>query len=360
MATLYGRTWTRAEILRKIGDISQVGGVDLVELQEGRAQGVRAVRFRTGVLDFTVLAGKCMDVYDFGYRGTPLAWHSPTGIAAAPYLEDSGLRLLRTFQGGLLMTCGLTTMGAPSVDQGEELGLHGRVHHLPASNVCVDAKWEGDDYVMWAEGKVRQAALFGENLVLRRRVTAKLGEAKVLISDVVENEGYSTVPHMILYHINAGFPLVDEGARLLVSSKVTPRDPDSEKGLADCCRFTAPIPGCAEQVFFHDVAADAAGLATAALVNEAFGGGQGLALYVRYPKAQLPVLNEWKMMGEGTYVVGMEPGNGFVSGRAAERARGTLQFLEPGESRHYDLEIGVLASRADIGALTAEIEALRP
>lgn len=359
MATLYGRSWTRGELLRRVGDVSQLGGVEQVELEEGRAQGVRAVRFNTGPLAFTALAGKCLDVYDFRFRGVPLAWHSPTGIAAAPYLEDRGLRLLRTFQGGLLVTCGLTTMGAPSVDEGEELGLHGRVHHLPASNVCADARWEGDDYVMWAEGKVRQSALFGENLVLRRRIAARLGEAKLTISDTVENDGYSTVPHMVLYHVNLGFPLVDAGSRLAVASEVTPRDAVAEGGLAECREFTAPQPGYSEQVYFHDVTPDAAGFATASLVNPAFADGEGLAVYVRYPKAQLPVLNEWKMMGEGAYVVGVEPGNARVTGRAAERARGALQFLAPGEVRRYDLEIGVVAGRERVASLIRQAESPR-
>ena len=47
-------------------------------------------------------------------------------------------------------------------------------------------------------------------------------------------------------------------------------------------------------------------------------------------------------MGEGTYVVGMEPGNALVLGRDVERESGRLQFLEPGERREYDLEIGVV------------------
>ena len=39
----------------------------------------------------------------------------------------------------------------------------------------------------------------------------------------------------------------------------------------------------------------------------------------------------WKMMGEGEYVVGMEPSNCLTGGRANERANGTLREIEPGE-----------------------------
>jgi hypothetical protein len=46
-------------------------------------------------------------------------------------------------------------------------------------------------------------------------------------------------------------------------------------------------------------------------------------------------------MGQGAYILGLEPGNCFVEGRSKDRARGTLQFLEPGESRDFQVEIAV-------------------
>ena len=57
------------------------------------------------------------------------------------------------------------------------------------------------------------------------------------------------------------------------------------------------------------------------------------------------------MNGEGTYVVGVEPGNALVEGRSVERKERRLQFLEPGEKREYHLTIGVLPSNKEISAL---------
>ncbi|MCX6113197.1 MAG: DUF4432 family protein, partial [Proteobacteria bacterium] len=88
--------------------------------------------------------------------------------------------------------------------------------------------------------------------------------------------------------------------------------------------------------------------AYSALVNKAFNNGQGFGFYVKYLKSQLPRFIEWKMNGEGAYVVGMEPANCLVEGRGKERANGTLQFLQPGEKREYNLEIGVLPSIKEI------------
>jgi hypothetical protein len=355
MPRIYGRDWSRAELRKRAGTMAQFGGVDLVELQSGRAQGVRAVRVRTGPLSFTVLPGNALDIYDFAYEGVPLAWQSAAGVSAGAYAEDSGLRFLRTFQGGLLVTCGLATMGAPSVDEGEALGLHGRIHHLPAEQSAVDEQWDGDEYVLSVSGRVREAVVFGENLVLHRRISTRLGATSISIHDVVENQGPRTTPHMMLYHVNAGFPVVDEGSRLLVNSRPEPRDEHAAKGLADMRKFTAPIPGFTEQVYWHTVTPDDQGYSLAAVVNEQHRDGRGIGLYLKYPTSQLPVLFEWKMMGESEYVVGMEPANAYGYGRATEREHGRLRFLEPGERRSYDVEIGVLDGKEAISTFEASL-----
>ena len=62
---------------------------------------------------------------------------------------------------------------------------------------------------------------------------------------------------------------------------------------------------------------------------------------------------QWKQTGQGAYVAGLEPATNWTIGRAAERAAGRLKFLEPGETRHYRLELGVLASQAEIDAFAA-------
>jgi hypothetical protein len=62
-------------------------------------------------------------------------------------------------------------------------------------------------------------AVFGENLVLTRRIEAALGGATIGVTDRVENRGFRPTPHMLLYHYNFGFPLLDEGAELLLPSR---------------------------------------------------------------------------------------------------------------------------------------------
>src|SRR5262249_46543505 len=96
----------------------------------------------------------------------------------------------------------------------------------------------------------------------------------------------------------------------------------------------------AEECYFHDMKPDSDGKVTTAIVNPDLDGCYGV--YCTYNMTELPYFTEWKMMGEGTYVIGMEPGNALVLGRDKERELGRLQHLEPGEVREYHLEIGVV------------------
>jgi hypothetical protein len=94
------------------------------------------------------------------------------------------------------------------------------------------------------------------------------------------------------------------------------------------------------------------GTVYAALVNKQMGFG----FYVKYNQNELPIFTEWKMNNQGTYVVGMEPANCHVQGRANERERGTLKFLEPGEKHEVHLEIGALTSNDEIADLERVID----
>jgi len=357
MAKLYGREFSRDELMRRIGDISQVAGVKSYQLSDGNEKGVDAVDFRTGTgFSFTVLPGRGMDISYAEYNGQPLCWRSSTGDVHSSYYESQGLGWLRGFFGGLVTTCGMTYAGAPCTDAGEELGVHGRVSNIPAKNVWTDGQWEGDEYVIWTQGKVRETAFFGANVIMTRKVWAKLGESKLHLCDTVENVGFELTPHMHLYHINGGFPVVDEGSVLISPTKeAVPRDEDALIDAEHYYRFQSPTPGFKERVYYHDMAADPDGYVYAALANKKFRNGQGVGFYVKYLKSQLPRFIEWKMNSEGAYVVGMEPANCLVEGRDKERERGTLQFLQPGEKREYELEIGVLASTEAIEKLETKL-----
>ncbi|MFQ5811401.1 MAG: aldose 1-epimerase family protein, partial [Armatimonadota bacterium] len=308
MPNLFGRSYTRAELLQRVGDISQIGGVRRVRLQEGTEDGVDAIEFRTGSgLGFTVLPGRGMDISGTDFCGMSLCWRSATGDASSAFFEPEGLGWLRTFYGGLVVTCGLTYCGAPCEDGDDELGLHGRVSHIPARGVHADGAWDGDEYWMWAQGKMREASVFGPNLLLTRKICARLGESTIRIQDVVANEGHEPQEHMFLYHCNLGFPLLDAGAEFLAPSKqVTPRTEFSGETLPEHAKFAPPTAGIEERVYYHDLATDAHGMTCVALVNRDFPGGHALGLSLKFSKNELTQFAQWKMPAQGTYVMGLE------------------------------------------------------
>jgi len=355
---LFEREYTRQELMRRIGSISQVGGVRQAELVDGRGRGVRVVDMNLGDgFELTVVPDRGMDVFSASYQGMSLAWHSGVGMTAPTYYEPEGLGWLRSFAGGLVATCGLTYAGAPTTDLGGQLGLHGRVSNLPASGVAAGGCWDGDDYIVSASGEVRESVVFGANLALNRKVWGRLGERRFFIEDHVRNESYHRVPHQILYHINLGFPVVDAGARVLTpSARVTPRDAEARKDGHEWAYIVNPTPEFAEQVYYHDMKTDADGYVWAGVVNYTLWQGEPFGVYVKYLKEQLPRFIQWKMMGEGDYVLGLEPSNCGVEGRNRDRADGLLQFLNPGEERQYKLEIGIISGDDEYREFRARLD----
>lgn len=345
---LYGKSLAPWELRRRVGRLGQAAGIDPFVFDEGSAHGVRALRFRTGGgLSLDVLRDRGMDLGAAEYRGTPLAWLSPTGVVSPHFREFGEEEWLRSFGGGLLVTCGLQNVGEPSVRDGEELGLHGRISNTPAALLAREVRWDEEGCLLEVRAEVRESRVFGADLVLRRTVSARVGEPRVRIEDTVRNEGHYPEPLMLLYHINLGWPLLDETARLVgpgdPNEPPEPRDTEAQKGLEDWDTFAAPTPGFRERVFYHRPRADAQGWAEARLENPSLEGG--MALSVRFRPEELPQFVQWTMTGEGTYVVGLEPATCRVGGYEREEAEGRVIHLSPGESRHFRLQIEISPMR---------------
>lgn len=313
-----------------MGSIEQAARIDSFIEADGPARGARRLRMITGGgLEIDIHPDRALDLGQVTIDGLPVAWMSAAGIVAPAFYDSRGAGWLRTFGGGFLTTCGLDTFGAPSIDEGVEYGQHGRISAVPAHITTTSC----EDGVLVVEGYMRQSAHLGENLLLRRRIEARIGSSEFTIHDTVTNDGSEEAVHMMMYHANMGWPLVDEGATLSVpSTSIEPRDAFSAEGIADWGTFEAPAPGRLDRVFLH--AFDEGGPVSIELANPTL----GLALTLEYDRDQLPWLCEWKMMREDGYVVGIEPVNTpTMIGRADARARNVLRVLAPGERVDYDL-----------------------
>ncbi len=355
MTELFNRNWTRAELMRRVGHISQVGGVQLTVSDNGPSRGVRSLEFRTGTgFNFKVAIERGMDVGYCEYRGASLAWIPHTMLPGPWYAEQqTEFGWLRTALGGFNNSAGMIHIGNPETDSVEHYnfparpieryGVHDRMALVPGELVSFGERWEGDTCIIEAVGKVTQAQTYGENLVLTRRYTARLGESRFNMHDEIVNAGHLPTVHMLLYHINAGFPFVDEGSELVAPFGGPPQvlfgqaDPSVPE---EYNRFIAPQKNWVQQTFEHNMLADEHGLVPVAIVNPRLGnGGQGM--YVVYRKRVMPRYIEWRMMGEGQYAVGIEPCTNTF-GRDEVRRLGELIMLQPGEKREYEIEVGVL------------------
>lgn len=337
----------------KVRNWMQLAGVERSRLQAGRARGVEVLDFRTGGgLRLQILAGRGMDIGLAEYRGSPLCWLSPAGVVHPAYFKEEGTGFLESACGGLMFTCGLTQVGAPCQDQGQSLGLHGRIANQPAREVTCSARWRDDQFIIEAAGRVEENLPFEYSLSLTRRYRALLGESKVRISDTVVNHGPGPAPHMILYHFNFGYPLLDEGASVvLASEEVQARDGASGQGRHRWEQVTPPSRGFSEDVFYHRLKRTSQDRARAALLNYKL----ELGALVDFDARTLPRFAQWMCLNDRVYALGLEPSNCLTEGRARERERGTLETLQPGEERTYDLQFEVVEGADRLDGLRRKI-----
>jgi len=363
MAIYLGKEWKKKELLSNIGDPLQVAGARSFEYTDGKASGVKGISVKTGAgLEFTVLPGRGMDIPEACFRGVNLNFLSGTGVVSPAYFEEPGLGWLRSFFVGLLTTCGITNAGAPSTDEGEPFGLHGRVSNAEAENLCVEQDWNEDEFLITMKGTVRESKPFFENMSLTRKIETGLGWKRFRITDRVDNRGFDPQPLMMLYHFNFGFPLLSPGAKIVGPIKKTePRDEEAAKdrGVEECLEFPENQPGYREKVFFHELGTDKEQNTFIALLNRDIRDGTPLGIKMSFNKKQLPTFTEWKMPGKGFYVLGLEPGTVLPLGRGPLRERGELMFLGGQESHSITINFEVIDSTEEMGEVEKRAEDLK-
>lgn len=341
MAKVFGVQLTKAELLARMGSIESLANVRRVTLEEGRGRGMQAYEVTCGRLRFTVYIDKCMDVGELYFDGMPMYFLSRPGVMGNNYWYD-GPNSPRSIMGGMMFTCGLGNVGPlEAVPGGSVQPQHGFIRTTPALQHGARGYWDGDEYYIELFGEMREATLFGENLVLRRRITARLGDDALCVHDQIENEGQQPAPLMLMYHCNAGYPLLDANSRLVMDAVSTAcRDEITRQGLAaeSPLVFGAPETGYVEQVFYHTLRAQA-GRCQATMVNP----DKALAFTVDFDNKELPYLIHWKCKAAGDYVTGIEPSNCHPEGVSKERENGTLRVVAPGEKLETDLRFSLAA-----------------
>jgi len=244
-------------------------------------------------LDLTVSPDRNGDITRLRYKGMNMSYLSPSGYVAPAYYDSLGTNWLNSFTAGFLTTCGLNNVGTPNTDRGEVLPLHG-------SNREIRVSTENNEFC---------------------------------IKDVIANTGDKTEPYEILYHMNMGYPLLDEDSVIEIPSvKVTPRNDRAAKEIARWMHMQKPTAGYEECCYYHKFE-DKAGRA------KIYQPKLGCSLEITFDAEKLDGFVEWKMMGVRDYVLGLECGNCYPDGRDVMRKEGMLKFLSPGQSQEYEVHI---------------------
>ncbi len=289
-------------------------------VSNGPAAGCRAIDLRVPEgIDLRLLPDRGLDAGDAWFGGIKLSWTSPVGETAAV-----GHDWVKSFGGGLMVTCGMRNVGVPSDGQ----RMHGEFTFQRAEITAVERS--GD--ALEVRGRIAEVEALGYDVEVRRTWRTHAGEGRVELEDVVVNRGRETAPALQLYHVNLGAPLWAEGSRVSLDARATrPRDADAAPHAWDVC--PGVVPGAVERVYEHDVQPGSDGWCGATVT------GGGLEVEVRWDAATMPRMWQWIHPAPGLEVLGLEPANCSVLGAAHDRAEGRLPELAPGEERRTRLEI---------------------
>ena len=239
-----------------IGHDSQLYGVEELRLIGGKGDGMRLYQIHNGKgLDLTVSPDRNGDITRLRYKGMNMSYLSPSGYVAPAYYNSVGTNWLSSFTAGFLTTCGLNNVGTPNTDQGEVLPLHGSIANLPAdySYWAIEESENGTCLVVHSETK--DETLFGRKLRLSREIKVSTDQNEFCIRDTIVNTGDKIEPYEILYHMNMGYPLLDEDSVIeILSAEVLPRNEHAASELAKWMHMQRPTAGYEECCYYHKFA----------------------------------------------------------------------------------------------------------
>ena len=268
----------------RISNLGQVASIRRYTLTEGVGKGLDIIDCDNGKIRFLLNVSKACDIMQLYHGGQNMSFVSKNGFTKRE------IHFLNRFEGGMLYTCGLDSVGGRD---GYE--LHGTLHNIPAEIVIAKC----DESGILVEAVIRDTALFGENLVMKRRIYSDIGGESITLEDTLVNEGYKDEEYCLLYHINVGYPMLDDGAKIVVDVEgYTPRTAWAKQNEATMYEMSGAIANQEETCYFLKMQKP-----EVALINEKI----GKKFTISYSGDTLPCFVEWKSMASGDYALGLEP-----------------------------------------------------
>ena len=296
----------------RISNFQQVASIRRYTLSEGREKGLDVLDCDNGKIRFLLNVSKACDIMQLYHEGQNISFISKNGFTKreTPFL--------RRFEGGMLYTCGLDSVGGR-----EGYELHGTLHNIPAEIIRAECNENG----ITVESIIRDTALFGKNLVLKRKIFTAIGGDSVTLEDTLVNEGYKTEEYCLLYHINVGYPMLDDGAKVIADvESYTPRTAWAKQNETTMYAMNDAVPNQEEACYFLKLSKP-----EIALVNEKI----GKKFTVSYSGDTLTHFVEWKSMASGDYALGLEPCTTELDNRFAYKT------IEVGEKIKFFVYISI-------------------
>lgn len=296
----------------KICNSEQLCYARKLKFYDGREKGENVIIVENGCLNFTVLQDRGFDIYDLRYKGTNISFLNKGGICGF----DSDFNTL--FNGGMLYTCGLDSLGRRT-----GYATHGKIHNIPATLKSIESNAEGVEL----KAIIRDSSLFGDHLQLERTISCKYNSSILNIKNKLTNLGFKPSEYCLLFHINLGYPMLDEGVEIDAPIiNTTCNLSDSEKRKLRCCEMEKPLAFAVEECFYHNLSKGVVNI-----INKKI----GKRVTIRYDEKILPYLVEWKSMVSGDYALGIEPSTAPLDSRFFYNS------INPGEDVNFDLSIEI-------------------
>ena len=278
----------------KISNFAQVAYLRRYTVTDGQEAGLRFLEANNGKLRFLLNESKALDIAQLWHEGDNVSFISKNGFTPRE------VPFLNRFEGGMLYTCGLDAVG-----EREGHDMHGSLHNTPAHAVKAECTQEG----ITVEAEILCGELFGKHLVLKRKIFTAIGSDTLEIYDTLENRAYRDEEYCLLYHVNIGYPMLDEGAKVIGEVKnVIPRTDWSKEHLRERELISPAIANQFEFCYFVE-----AKNPEFTLVNEKLKKSFTLA----WSGDTLPHLIQWKSMACGDYALGFEPCTTFIDDKFA-------------------------------------------
>jgi hypothetical protein len=338
-------------------------------LHGGKQDGVDLIVIDNGQMTITLVPTRGMGILHVVSGGLRLGWDSPVLQVVHPKYVNlearGGLGWLEGFN-EWMARCGLEWAGHPGLDRfinnvGEQaemnVTLHGKIANIPASEVEVIVEQAPRPRIR-VRGRVDERAFYGPKLELWTEVSTEPGSLSFRIEDALTNRGAFEQEFQVLYHANYGPPLLEAGSRFSGAvQRVVPFNAHAAKDVATYAEYGAPMRGFVEQVYNLHPYADPDGRSLVMLRNAA--GDRGVSM--GFAVTELPYVTLWKNLTalEEGYVTGLEPGTGFPYTRRLEREAGRVPKLKPGETRQFDIDVGLHTTTHAVRAVDERIKRIQ-